>query len=45
MTISPAPLVEGLFAALITASTGAPLEAVASEAANALSPKQSQLAD
>ena len=45
VTISPAPLVEGLFAALITASTGAPLEAVASEAANALSPKQSQLAD
>ena len=45
VTISPAPLVEGLFAALITASTGAPLEAVASAAANALSPKQSQLAD
>ncbi|AXE38057.1 dihydroxyacetone kinase phosphoryl donor subunit DhaM [Acidipropionibacterium virtanenii] len=43
MRISPAPLVEGLLVAAITASTGVDLEAVASEAARALEPKQKQI--
>lgn len=41
--ISPAPLVEGLLVAAITAATGADLDMVASEAARALEPKQQQI--
>jgi dihydroxyacetone kinase phosphotransfer subunit len=41
--ISPGPLVEGLVVAVVTASTGADLDAVAAETANALQPKQQQL--
>ncbi|MCL2471163.1 MAG: dihydroxyacetone kinase phosphoryl donor subunit DhaM [Propionibacteriaceae bacterium] len=43
--ISPAPLVEGLIAALVTASTGASLEEVAQEAVRGLVGKQEQLSD
>lgn len=42
--ISPGPLVEGLVVAVVTASTGADLDSVAAETANALQPKQQQLA-
>lgn len=41
--ISPAPLVEGLLIAAITAATGADLDMVASEAARALEPKLNQI--
>ncbi|MDR0959418.1 MAG: HPr family phosphocarrier protein [Propionibacteriaceae bacterium] len=41
--ISPAPLVEGLVAAVVTASTGADLATCAAEAEGALSAKRSQL--
>lgn len=41
--ISPAPLVEGLLVAAITAATGADLDTVASEAARALEPKLKQI--
>ncbi len=41
--IVPAPFVEGLVAAVVQASTGAPLEAVAAEASRALQPKQSAI--
>jgi len=41
--ISPAPLVEGLVAALVTASTGASLEEAAQEAVRGLVGKQEQL--
>ena len=43
--ISPAPLVEGLVAAIVTASLGAKLEDVAAEAANGLLAKQQQIAE
>ena len=43
--ISSAPLVEGLIAAVVTASTGATLDEVCSEAANGLVGKQEQLGD
>ncbi|MBW3084234.1 PEP-dependent dihydroxyacetone kinase, phosphoryl donor subunit DhaM [Austwickia sp. TVS 96-490-7B] len=42
--VTPAPLVEGLFAAVITASTGAPMDVVRREAENALSMKTGHLA-
>ena len=41
--LSPAPLVEGLLAAVVTAGAGAGLDAVAAEAENALAPKQFHL--
>jgi len=44
-TISPAPLVEGLVAAIVTASTGANLAEVAQEAQQGLIAKQDQLTD
>ena len=43
--VSPAPLVEGLVAALVTASTGASLAEVAYEAGQGLVGKQEQLTD
>ena len=43
VVISPAPLVEGLVAAVVTAATGAPLARVAAEAANGLLAKQEHL--
>ena len=43
--VSPAPLVEGLVAALVTASTGASLAEVAQEAGCGLIGKQQQLTD
>jgi multiphosphoryl transfer protein len=44
VVISPAPLVEGLVVAFVTAAGGAPASEVAAEAANALAGKISQLA-
>ena len=41
--LSAAPLVEGLVSALVTASTGADIDEVAAEAADALAPKADQL--
>nr|NLI50392.1 phosphoenolpyruvate--protein phosphotransferase [Propionibacterium sp.] len=41
--ISSAPLVEGLLSAVVTASTGADLDAVAAEALHALDPKRAHL--
>ena len=41
--LSPAPLVEGLVSALVTAGTGASLDEVANEAAEALLPKAEHL--
>lgn len=41
--LSPAPLVEGLVAGVVTAATGASLEAVLKEAASGLVPKQTHL--
>ncbi len=43
--ISSAPIVEGLLSAVVTASTGADLEAVADEAAHALDAKRAHLDD
>lgn len=43
VTISTGPLVEGLVVAVVTASTGADLDAVASETARALEPKIAQI--
>jgi phosphoenolpyruvate-protein phosphotransferase/dihydroxyacetone kinase phosphotransfer subunit len=43
VTLSPAPLVEGLVVATVAAAGGAPLAEVAAEAAAALAGKQSQL--
>lgn len=43
--LSAAPFVEGLIAAVALAATGAPLDAVAAEAARALDAKTSQLGD
>ena len=43
--ISPAPLVEGLIAAVVTAGTGAGLDEVAAEAARGLVAKQEQLGE
>lgn len=45
VVVSPAPLVEGLVAASVTAAGGATLAEVAVEAAAALSAKRAQLAD
>ncbi|MCT1458746.1 dihydroxyacetone kinase phosphoryl donor subunit DhaM [Aestuariimicrobium sp. p3-SID1156] len=42
--LSPAPLVEGVVAAVVTAASGAPLAAVAREAAAGAEAKQAQLA-
>lgn len=44
VTLSPAPLVEGLVAALVTAAGGGSRTEVAAEAANALAAKRAQLA-
>ena len=44
VTLSPAPLVEGLVAAVVTAAGGGTRLEVAAEAANALAGKESQLA-
>ncbi|MEX5294993.1 phosphoenolpyruvate--protein phosphotransferase [Kocuria sp. CPCC 205268] len=41
--LSPAPLVEGLVAAVVTAATGAPLESVLEEAGRGLAAKQDHL--
>ncbi len=43
VTVSSAPLVEGLVAAVVLASTGAPIAAVAEEALNGLAAKQDHL--
>lgn len=43
--LSSAPLVEGLVAAVVTASTGAPLDAVLAEASRGLAGKQEHLGD
>lgn len=43
--LTSAPLVEGLVAAVVLASTGAPIDAVASEARNGLVAKQEHLGD
>jgi multiphosphoryl transfer protein len=43
--LSSAPLVEGLVAAVVTASTGAPLDAVLEEASRGLAGKQDHLGD
>jgi dihydroxyacetone kinase phosphotransfer subunit len=43
--LSPAPFVEGLLAAVVLAGTGADLDTVAAEAANALAAKRDQLAE
>ena len=43
--LSSAPLVEGLVAAVVTASTGAPLDAVLAEASRGLAGKQDHLGD
>jgi phosphocarrier protein FPr len=45
VVLSPAPLVEGLVAAAVTAAGGADRQAVAAEAQNALLAKAAQLAD
>jgi len=45
LTLSPAPLVEGLVTAVVTAATGAPLEQVNAEALRGLAAKQQHLAD
>lgn len=45
VVVSSAPLVEGLVAAVVLASTGAPIDAVASEAARGLAGKQDHLGD
>jgi phosphocarrier protein FPr len=45
VTVSSAPLVEGLVAAMVTASTGAPLDAVVEEARQGLLAKQDHLGD
>jgi phosphocarrier protein FPr len=45
VTVSSAPLVEGLVAAVVTASTGAPLDAVVAEARQGLLAKQDHLGD
>ena len=44
VVLSPAPLVEGVVAAVVTAASGAPLEEVAREAAAGAEAKQAQLA-
>jgi phosphoenolpyruvate---glycerone phosphotransferase subunit DhaM len=44
VVLSPAPLVEGLVGAVVTAAAGAPLAAVAAEALRGLAPKQAHLA-
>jgi PTS hybrid protein len=44
VTLSPAPLVEGLVGAVVLASTGAPRDRVAAEALRGLAPKQAHLA-
>jgi phosphocarrier protein FPr len=43
VVLSPAPLVEGLVGAVVTAAAGAPLSAVAAEALRGLAPKQAHL--
>ncbi|MFC4903411.1 phosphoenolpyruvate--protein phosphotransferase [Kocuria oceani] len=43
--VSPAPLVEGLVAAVVTAATGAPLDAVLEEAGRGLAAKQDHLGE
>ncbi len=43
--VSPAGFLEGLLAAMVTASTGADLETVATDAADALSAKKAHLSD
>lgn len=43
VVVSPAPFVEGLIAAVVTAATGAPLARVAAEAAHGLLAKQEHL--
>ncbi|MGQ1839289.1 phosphoenolpyruvate--protein phosphotransferase [Kocuria turfanensis] len=43
--LSPAPLVEGLVAAVVTAATGAPLDAVLEEAGRGLAAKQDHLGE
>ncbi len=43
VVLSDGPFVEGLLAAVVTASTGASLDRVAREASQALSPKRTQL--
>lgn len=43
VVLSPAPLVEGLIGAVVTAAAGAPLAAVAAEAVRGLAPKQAHL--
>ncbi len=43
VVLSDGPFVEGLVAAAVTASTGAPLDRVAREASDALRPKETQL--
>lgn len=45
VVVSSAPLVEGLVAAVVLASTGAPLDAVVSEATRGLAAKQDHLGD
>ncbi|GAA1636340.1 phosphoenolpyruvate--protein phosphotransferase [Kribbella alba] len=45
VVLSSAPLVEGLVAAVVTASTGAPLDAVVAEASRGLAGKQDHLGD
>jgi multiphosphoryl transfer protein len=45
VVVSSAPLVEGLVAAVVLASTGAPIDAVAGEAARGLAAKQDHLGD
>ena len=45
VVVSSAPLVEGLVAAVVLASTGAPIEAVVEEAARGLAGKQDHLGD
>lgn len=43
VTLSPAPLVEGLVGAVVVAAGGAPREQVAREAERGLAPKEAQL--
>ena len=45
VTLTSAPLVEGLVAAVVLAATGAPLDAVAAEARNGLVGKQEHIGD
>ena len=45
VVVSSAPLIEGLVAAVVLASTGAPIDAVAEEAMQGLSGKQDHLGD